>query len=106
MDHEGEHYRKHGADHRQRACTTRRVGETAADGCSAAHKKLGGRRGRNRHGWPEDWQTNLPALIERMRAHNFPSFLEYGQYPYVTADQVKKALRLQAAFSHQLDQMQ
>ena len=41
-----------------------------------------------------------------MRAHNFPSFLEYGEYPYLTADQVKKALRLQAAFSHQLDQMQ
>jgi hypothetical protein len=57
-------------------------------------------------GWPEDWQTNLPALIEWMRAHNFPSFLEYGEYPYVTADEVKKALRLKAAFSDMLDQMQ
>ncbi len=26
-----------------------------------------------------------------------PSFLEYGEYPYVTADEIKKALRLKAA---------
>ena len=35
-----------------------------------------------------------------------PSFLEYGEYPYVTADEIKKALRLKAAFSDMLDQMQ
>src|SRR4029077_10233693 len=46
-DHEGEHYREHGADHRQRACATRRVGEPAADGRSAAHEKLGGGRSHN-----------------------------------------------------------
>ncbi|ABK69894.1 hypothetical protein DIQ79_30320 [Mycolicibacterium smegmatis] len=35
-----------------------------------------------------------------------PSFLEYGEYPYVTADEIKKALRLKSAFSTMLDQMQ
>ncbi len=35
-----------------------------------------------------------------------PSFLEYGEYPYVTADEVKKALRVKGAVSTMLDQMQ
>ena len=41
-----------------------------------------------------------------VRDHQVPSFLEYGEYPYVTADEIKKALRLKAAFSTMLDQMQ
>ena len=60
----------------------------------------------NLEGFPEDWKTNLSAVIEFFRSHQFPSFLEYGEYPYVTADEVKKALRLKAAFSDMLDQMQ
>jgi len=32
--------------------------------------------------------------------------LEYGEYPYVSADEIKKALRLKAAFTNMLDQMQ
>jgi hypothetical protein len=35
-----------------------------------------------------------------------PSFLEYGKYPFVTADEVKKALKLKDAFSGMLDLMQ
>ena len=35
-----------------------------------------------------------------------PSFLEYAEYPYVSADEIKKALKLKAAFSDMLDQMQ
>jgi hypothetical protein len=35
-----------------------------------------------------------------------PSFLEYGEYPFVSADEIKKALQLKAAFSNMLDQMQ
>jgi hypothetical protein len=31
---------------------------------------------------------------------------EYGEYPYVTADEIKKALRLKKAFADALDQMQ
>ena len=60
----------------------------------------------NLEGWPEDWKTNVNAVIRFFREHQCPSFLEYGEYPYVTADEVKKALRLKAAFSIVLDQMQ
>lgn len=41
-----------------------------------------------------------------MRAHHCPSFLEYGEYPYVSADEVKKSLRVKHLFSQMLDQMQ
>ena len=41
-----------------------------------------------------------------VRKHQRPSFLEYGEYPWVTADEIKKALRLKRAFSEMLDQMQ
>ncbi|MGV9667367.1 hypothetical protein ACWDUL_01025 [Nocardia niigatensis] len=60
----------------------------------------------NLEGFPEDWLTNKAAVIEFFRTHQFPSFLEYGEYPYVTADEIKKALRLKDAFSVMLDQMQ
>ncbi len=60
----------------------------------------------NLEGFPEDWKTNVPAFIKFVREHQCPSFLEYGEYPYVTADEIKKALRLKEAFSEMLDQMQ
>jgi len=60
----------------------------------------------NLEGFPEDWRTNAPAVIKFVREHQRPSFLEYGEYPYVSADEIKKALRLKAAFSEMLDQMQ
>jgi hypothetical protein len=60
----------------------------------------------NLEGWPEDWRTNTPAVIKFFRDHQKPSFLEYGEYPYVTADEVKKALRVKSAVSTMLDQMQ
>ena len=60
----------------------------------------------NLEGFPEDWQTNPEAFSKFVREHQCPSFLEYGEYPYVTADEIKKALRLKAAFSDMLDQMQ
>ena len=60
----------------------------------------------NLEGFPEDWQTNAPAFIRFVREHQCPSFLEYGEYPFVTADEIKKALTLKAAFSQMLDQMQ
>jgi hypothetical protein len=59
----------------------------------------------NLEGFPEDWKENPDALIKFVRDHQVPSFLEYGEYPYVTADEIKKALRLKAAFSEMLDQM-
>jgi hypothetical protein len=60
----------------------------------------------NLEGFPEDWQTNSEAFVKFVREHQCPSFLEYGEYPYVTSDEIKKALRLKAAFSDMLDQMQ
>ena len=60
----------------------------------------------NLEGFPEDWKENPEAFIRFVRDHQCPSFLEYGEYPYVTADEIKKALRLKAAFSDMLDQMQ
>ena len=60
----------------------------------------------NLEGFPKDWKTNAPAFVKFVREHQCPSFLEYGEYPYVTADEIKKALKLKRAFSEMLDQMQ
>jgi len=60
----------------------------------------------NLEGFPADWKSNTPAFINFMREHQRPSFLEYGEYPYVSAQEIKKALKLKAAFSEMLDQMQ
>ena len=60
----------------------------------------------NLEGFPEDWKTNVSAVVTFFREHQCPSFLEYGEYPYVSADEVKKALRIKARFSEMLDLMQ
>jgi hypothetical protein len=60
----------------------------------------------NLEGFPKDWKTNAPAFVEFVRKHQQPSFLEYGEYPYVSAAEIKKALALKQAFSSMLDQMQ
>src|SRR5688572_9963136 len=60
----------------------------------------------NLEGFPEDWQTNPEAFITFVRAHQYPSFLEYGEYPYFSADEIKKALSVKTALSEMLDQMQ
>jgi hypothetical protein len=60
----------------------------------------------NLEGFPEDWKTNIPAFIKFVREHHRPSFMEYGEYPYVTADEIKKALRVKKALGEMLDQMQ
>lgn len=60
----------------------------------------------NLEGFPEDWKTNPPAFIRFVREHQVSSFLEYGEYPYVSADEVKKALRLKSALTTALDQLQ
>src|SRR5437764_193303 len=57
-------------------------------------------------GFPDDWRTNAPAFVKFVREHQRPSFLEYGEYPYVTAAEIKKALRVKAALGGMLDQMQ
>jgi hypothetical protein len=60
----------------------------------------------NLEGFPMDWQTNPEAFVRFVRDHQVPSFLEYGEYPYVSADEIKKALQLKHAFSAMLDQLQ
>lgn len=60
----------------------------------------------NLEGFPEDWKTNSEAFIRFVREHHRPSFLEYGEYPFVSADEVKKALNVKNALSTMLDQMQ
>ena len=60
----------------------------------------------NLEGFPKDWKTNAPAFIKFVREHHCPSFLEYGEYPYASAEEIKKALRVKASLSEMLDQMQ
>jgi hypothetical protein len=57
-------------------------------------------------GFPEDWKTNVPAFVKFLREHQCPSFLEYGEYPFVSSVEIKKALALKDAFSEMLDTMQ
>jgi hypothetical protein len=60
----------------------------------------------NLEGFPEDWKTNVSGFIKFVREHHHPSFMEYGEYPYVSADEIKKALRVKRSLSDMLDQMQ
>lgn len=60
----------------------------------------------NLEGFPMDWKTNPEAFIKFVRAHQCPSFIEYGEYPYVSSDEIKKALAMKDAFSAMLEQMQ
>lgn len=45
----------------------------------------------NLEGFPKDWKTNPEAFIQFVREHQCPSFIEYGEYPYYSADEIKKA---------------
>ena len=60
----------------------------------------------NLEGFPKDWNTNPAAFVKFVRDHHYPSFLEYGEYPYVSGDEIKKALQLKDSFETMLNQMQ
>jgi len=60
----------------------------------------------NLEDFPADWKTNPEAFVKYVRDHHCPSFLEYGEYPYVTSDEIKKALNVKEALSAMLDQLQ
>jgi hypothetical protein len=60
----------------------------------------------NLEGFPKDWKSNPASFIKFVRDHQCPSFLEYAEYPYASADEIKKALSLKASFSTMLDNMQ
>ena len=51
----------------------------------------------NLEGFPEDWKTNPNAFVKFVRDHQCPSFLEYGEYPFFSADEIRKALKLKRA---------
>ncbi len=60
----------------------------------------------NLEGFPTDWKTNTAAFVKFLRDHQCNSFLEYGEYPYFTSDEIKKALKIKAALAEMLEQMQ
>jgi hypothetical protein len=60
----------------------------------------------NLEGFPMDWQTNPDGFIRFVREHHRPSFMEYGEYPFVSSDEIKKALNVKNSLSTMLDQMQ
>jgi hypothetical protein len=60
----------------------------------------------NLEGFPEDWKTNTAAFVKFVREHQCNSFMEYGEYPFTSADEIKKALKMKAAMSEMLEQMQ
>lgn len=60
----------------------------------------------NLEGFPADWKTNPEAFIRYVREHHRPSFMEYAEYSYVTAAEVKSALAVKAGLAGILDQMQ
>jgi hypothetical protein len=60
----------------------------------------------NLEGFPMDWQTNPEAFMRFVRDHHRPSFMEYGEYPFVSSDEIKKALNVKNSLSTMLDQMQ
>src|SRR5215213_7443055 len=51
----------------------------------------------NLEGFPEDWRERPEGFVKFVREHHCPSFLGYGEYPYVTADEIKKALKIKNA---------
>lgn len=60
----------------------------------------------NLEGFPLDWKTNPASFVRFARDHQIPSFLEYAEYPYVSTDEIKKALRLKASLTTAFDQLQ
>ena len=50
----------------------------------------------NLEGFPMDWKTNAKGFAKFVRAHQCPSFMEYGEYPFVSADEIKKALKVKS----------
>jgi len=57
-------------------------------------------------GFPADWRDNPAAFAEFCRAHQAPSFMEYAQYPDISATEVVKAVTMKRALAEALDQLQ
>ena len=47
----------------------------------------------NLEGFPDGLEDQIPAsFVTFVREHQCPSFLEYAEYPFVSATEIKKAL--------------
>ena len=60
----------------------------------------------NLEGFPDDWKTNSAAFIQFVRDHHRPSFMEYAEYSYVSAQEVKRALAVKDGLVNVLDNLQ
>jgi hypothetical protein len=60
----------------------------------------------NLDGFPEDWKSNPSAFIQFVRDHHRPSFMEYCEYSYVSALEVKRALAVKDGLADVLDNLQ
>jgi hypothetical protein len=60
----------------------------------------------NLEGFPADWKTNPTAFIQFVRDHHRPSFMEYAEYSYVSAKEIKSALEVKSGLANVLDNMQ
>lgn len=60
----------------------------------------------NLEGFPTDWKSNPEAFIRFVREHHRPSFMEYAEYSYVSAKEIKSALAVKDGLADVLDNMQ
>jgi hypothetical protein len=60
----------------------------------------------NLEGFPEDWKSNPDAFIRYVRDHHRPSFMEYCEYSYVSAQEIKRALAVKDGLTNVLDNLQ
>jgi hypothetical protein len=60
----------------------------------------------NLEGFPANGMQDPEAFKKFVREHHCPSFLEYSEYEGVTVKEVKRALKVEEAFSSILEAMQ
>ena len=60
----------------------------------------------NLEDFPTDWKSNPASFIEYVRQHHHPSFLEYGEYSYMSNKELKSALAVKSGLADVLDNMQ
>ena len=54
----------------------------------------------NLDGFPEDWKENPKACVKFVQEYQCPSFLEYAEYPYVTADETRRRCGARRLLGH------
>jgi hypothetical protein len=59
----------------------------------------------NLEDFPLDWKTNTDAFTKFVRDHQCNGFLDVGEFPYFSSDEIKKAEKTKAALSDALEQL-